>query len=114
MKFTVNGKEYNAAPFDFNAVCDLEDAGFSMDEFGAKQMKAMRAYFALSSGLSVQEAGREMNTHVVNGGTLGSLAEAMGKELDKSDFFRALKEGANTEDSANQEAESKEAPEGKN
>ena len=110
-KIVINEKEYTPVPFDFNTVCDLEDAGFSLEEFDGKQMKAMRAYFALCAGMTADRAGKEINEHILNGGNLGALAEIMGEELQKSDFFRALQKGAKEETAENPEEENQKAEE---
>lgn len=101
-KFTVNEKEYTAKPFDFNLVCDLEDCGFALEEFGEKRMKAVRAYFAISAGMSVEQAGKEIEQHYVKGGTLADVIGAMSEEMEKSDFFRALFKAAEEKAPENQ------------
>jgi hypothetical protein len=88
--FTVNNKEYEAKPFDFNLVCDLEDMGVPMQDLGNKQTKAIRSYFAICANITAEQAGKEINEHIVGGGDMGSIANALGKEIDKSDFFRTL------------------------
>lgn len=89
-RFTVNGKEYTAKAFDFNLVCDLEDMGISLEQAGTKPMSMVRAYFALCAGMSVPVAGKEMEKHVMSGGTLEDVTISMSKEMEISDFFRAL------------------------
>lgn len=101
-KFVVNEKEYVAKPFDFNMICDLEDCGFDMSELGNKMLKAARAYFAICSGLTPEQAGKEIEQHVIHGGNLTGVMDAMRSEMDASDFFRALLKG--------QEAEAQEIP----
>lgn len=88
--FTVNKKGYKAKPFDFNLVCDLEDMGISMREMNKKQMATMRAYFALCAGMSNEQAGKEMEAHVIAGGNFEEISTVLNEEMDKSDFFRAL------------------------
>lgn len=110
-KIVINGKEYTPVPFDFNTVCDLEDAGFSLEEFDVKQMKAVRAYFALCAGLSAEQAGREINEHVLKGGNLTGIGEALREELDKSDFFRALQKGTEEKTAEDPEEENQETEE---
>lgn len=88
--FKVNGTEYNAKPFDFNLVCDLEDMGVSLDDMGTKKMSAIRGYFALCAGEDKEFAGKEINEHFINGGEIDGIVGAMSKEMEASDFFRAL------------------------
>ena len=107
-KFEINGKEYTAKAFGFNLMCDLEDMGVPMQRAGEKNFKFMRSYFSLCSGLSEEEAGQEMEMHIINGGTFEKLSDALSDEMDKSDFFRALMEG---QESKNPESEEKTAKE---
>lgn len=88
--FIINGNEYKAKPFDFNMVCDMEDMGVALGEFGKKQMASMRAYFAICANRSTQFAGKEIEEHIIKGGTMEELATVMSEELEKSDFFLAL------------------------
>lgn len=88
--FTVNGKRYNAKPFDFNTVCDLEDSGVALTEMSKKPMSMARAYFAICLGGDTEKAGQEIQAHVVNGGNLNEIYTIMGEEMNESDFFQAL------------------------
>ena len=88
--FTVNGKRYVAKPFDFNTVCDLEDNGVSLTQMKEKPMSMVRAYFALCFNGSKEDAGKEIQAHVISGGDFNDLYEAMGQEMSESDFFQAL------------------------
>lgn len=93
-KFTINEKEYNAVPFDFNTVCDLEDLGISIEKIADKPVNTMRGYLAICGGMTVSEAGKEISEHIIKGGNLDGLSDAMSAELDNSDFFRTLTQGA--------------------
>lgn len=90
--FTINEKEYRAKEFDFNLVCDLEDMGISLEQAERKPMSMARAYFALCAGKGRIFAGKEIETHLVGGGSLDGLMDAMSDEMERSDFFRSLKE----------------------
>ena len=103
--FSINGVIYTAKPFDFNTVCDLEDAGVSLDAIQKKPMGTVRAYFTVCSGGDPVRAGKELQAHMVNGGTFNGIMDAMAKELEVSDFFRALSERQTEETSENQTAE---------
>lgn len=106
--FTINGTEYKAKPFDFNLVCDLEDMGISLEEMGNKRMSMVRAYFAICAGKGSEFAGKELNSHFVNGGKFDNIVEAMNKEMEISDFFQTLIKGAETETAAGKTEERKE------
>ena len=88
--FIVNGKEYTAKPFNFNTVCDLEDSGVSLANIKDKPMSAVRAYFTLCYPGSKESAGEEIGKHLMGGGDMQGIIEAMNKEMEESDFFRAL------------------------
>ena len=88
--FKINKKEYNAKPFDFNLVCDLEDMGVPMQEMGKKRMSATRAYLALCGGMSNEAAGKEIEQHIIAGGNLEEISQTLSDEMEKSDFFRTL------------------------
>ncbi len=106
--FTVNGKEYKAKPFDFNLVCDLEDMGIPLEQAGNKPMSMVRAYFGLCSGKNKEFAGKEMEEHIIGGGTFDGIMSAMSEEMEKSDFFRNLNKKAETETTEDEgEAEKK-------
>lgn len=88
--FKINGKEYKAKPFDFNLICDLEDMGISLKSAGKKPMAMIRAYFAFCAEVSKDVAGKELELHMINGGSFDEIANAMSNEMENSDFFRTL------------------------
>ncbi len=88
--FTVNGKEYRAKEFDFNLMCDFEDMGISIADMSKKPMAVVRAYFALCTGRDKDFAGKEMEAHLINGGSFDDVVNAMNDAMEKSDFFRSL------------------------
>ena len=96
--FVINGKRYKAKPFDFNTVCDLEDNGVSLAEMAKKPMSMARAYFSLCYRGTKEDAGKEIQEHVINGGNFTDLYEAMGAEMNESGFFQALNKGEGEED----------------
>lgn len=100
--FKVNGRDYIAREFDFNLVCDLEDMGLSMEAMADKPMSMVRAYFGICSGLSRDEAGKEMEAHLIGGGNLDDVMDAMSEKLEKSDFFQNLSKTEKTEVTENQ------------
>lgn len=95
--FTVNEKEYKAKAFDFNMVCDLEDMGISAAEVGGRKITLVRAYFAICSGKGKENAGKELEQHFIKGGNLDELVSVLTKEMEESDFFRALNKTAEAE-----------------
>ena len=90
--FTLNGVIYKAVPFDFNMMCELEDAGLSLAEVAKKPMLMARLYVSKCINGTVDEAGELINQHVIGGGNLAEILEIVGSEITESDFFRALTE----------------------
>ena len=89
-RFTVNGVTYTAKPFDFDMVCDLEDMGVTFERIDKTPMSLIRAYFAICANMSKERAAALIQNHMINGGKLDDVTSAMSKEMENSDFFRAL------------------------
>lgn len=96
-KITVNGKKYTAKAFDFNTICELEDMGVALQDAQKKPMSVARAYFAVCAGLDADDAGKELEQHIIGGGKFDEIINTMTKEMEKSDFFQALGKKAETE-----------------
>ena len=88
--FSINGKLYRAVPVTFNTIADLEDMGVSLTDMQKRPMATVRAYFALCAGGDADYAGNEIQAHIIAGGKLDSLFEALAAEMEDSDFFRSL------------------------
>lgn len=86
--FTINNKKYIAKPVDFNMVCDFEDMGLAFTDIEKKTTSFIRAYLAICGGISNESAGKEIEKHIMNGGTLEDVALALMNEVQNSDFFR--------------------------
>lgn len=87
-KIEINGKTYDAAEIDFNAMCDLEEMGISLFEADNKGLSSLRAYLALSMGATTREAGAEIGEHIANGGNLDDLNKAFSEAVKESVFFK--------------------------
>lgn len=88
--FIVNDKEYNAKPFDFNMICDFEDMGVALKAGGTT---TIRGYLALCGNMTLEEAGKELSEQFIKYENLDSINEAMGTEMEESDFFQTLVKG---------------------
>jgi hypothetical protein len=88
--FTINSKKYLPAEVDFNFICDLEDMGIEIKDFASKPMAVARAYFALCAKIDIENAGKEIQKHIINGGKLDELYDSLSEAVEKSDFFQAL------------------------
>lgn len=90
--FVVNGVTYVAKPFDFDTVCELEHMGVDFREIDKTPMSLIRAYFAICADTTKEQAAALFENHIINGGKFDDVTSAMSKEMDASDFFRALSE----------------------
>lgn len=72
----INGKTYAPIEIDFNAMCAMEDMGVSIFDDNSKGLSSIRAYFALMSGLSLADAGNELNAHMKSGRSFEELTDA--------------------------------------
>lgn len=106
--FEINGKEYNARPFDFNLMCDFEDKGIQLEEMSRKSRAVLRAYFALCAGIGLEEAGEELENHFIGGGDFSDIQEVFGKEMEMSSFFQSIIKRAEKENATVTESEEEE------
>lgn len=88
--FTVNGKEYKAKELTYNALCRLEDFGVSMSDVQAKAFSFIRGYIAYCGDIEPEEAGKEIEAHVVKTGSLDAISSAIEKAVENSGFFQAF------------------------
>lgn len=89
----INGKEYKIPEITFNVVCDLEDLGISLAEFQKKPIGAIRGFVALAMKGDLEQAGKELEQHIINGGNFEEITKEVGDAIQESDFFRSLQEG---------------------
>ena len=104
-RFEINGKEYIAKAFDFNLMCDIEDMGLSISDMGKKNMSFTRAYFSLCAGQGKEISGKELEQHMINGGSIDDFVSVMNEEMEKSDFFRSLNKTEETENAEDKKEE---------
>lgn len=88
--FTVNGVKYTAKEFSYNVICDLEEMGVQLSDFGTKPMSMVRAYLSICAGKDADFAGKEIEEHIIKGGSLEDIMNAISDAMDKSGFFQAL------------------------
>lgn len=105
--FTINNKRYKAPVFDFNTVCDFEEAGISLADAKNKPMSMIRMYFTLLFDGDKEAAGKELEQHMINGGTFEELTNAMIKEMNESRFFQAIAKTPAPEDETGTEEKTK-------
>lgn len=90
----INGKTYEPAKIDFNAMCQMEEFGVSIFDSDSKGLSALRAYFALTSGMTLTEAGAEIGQHLSKGGSLEDLNDAFSKAVKDAIFFLTAQRNA--------------------
>lgn len=88
--FLINNKRYVAKEFTFGAVRQLESNGLSLTDIQNKPMTLAAAYLAFCAGISINAADEEIQNHVLNGGDLDGIFEAVTDAMNDSRFFQAL------------------------
>lgn len=101
-EIVINGKAYPAKDITFNTVCQFEDMGIPMSEIESKSIMFIRAYAAMCMGKKVDQAGEEIEKHIMNGGSMEDLAEVLRQAVEESGFFQALSKRAESTDSESQ------------
>lgn len=89
-KFTLNGKTYFAKKFTFNMICDMDEMGIDVDRAMQRPLILARVYIAICGGITLEEAGNEIEKHMISGGTMDEIGEVIKKEVVESDFFRSM------------------------
>lgn len=98
-RIVINGKGYPTKEITFNTVCQFEDMGVPMSDIEAKSIMFIRAYAAMCMGVKADQAGEEIEKHILNGGTMEELADVLRQAVEESGFFQALSKRAETADS---------------
>lgn len=86
----INNKSYKALPMSFNTICELEALGVDLTKIESNYMQTMRAYLSLCMKCSLEDAGKELEKHFINGGDLDEFSEEFQKAVEQSGFFQAL------------------------
>lgn len=101
-EIVINGKAYPAKDITFNTVCQFEDMGIPMSEIESKSIMFIRAYAAMCMGKKADQAGEEIEKHIMNGGSMEELAEVLRQAVEESGFFQALSKRAEATGSESQ------------
>lgn len=86
-RISLNDKEYNLE-IDFNGICKLAEYGIDIYD-RTSPFVLIRGIVALAVG-DLEQAGDEIQRHIVNGGDFGKLAEETTACLEDSGFFQAM------------------------
>ena len=99
--FKLNGRVYKAREVDFNFVAMLGENGISVTDITKKILPSLRVYVAFCMNSDdLEMAGSEINLHIINGGALDDISAVFVEKLNDSDFFQALSNRTNNEESA--------------
>lgn len=90
LNFVINGKGYIAKDLGFDAMCVFEQLGAPIELLAERGMSTIRAYFVYCSGLTTEEATEEIESHVMNDGSLEALSGAFAEKLLESRFFQKM------------------------
>ena len=106
-EIVINNHVYKPAEIDFNAVCMFEEMGIPISNAKGRDMSLLRAYLALCMNKPAENAGAELEAHVLSGGDISELASTLAEAIDESGFFRALRKETEKETPAQEEKRAK-------
>ena len=89
-KMIINNKNYTIPELNFNTICTLEEMGISLTDMDKKILSTVRGFLALAMNGDYEKAGKEMEEHLENGGSLDEMLEEINKAVEESGFFQAL------------------------
>lgn len=90
MYVIINGNKYNIPEMNFDAVCELEEAGVNIlgtDRSNMKLATMARGLTAWIMGVDVQTASKELEAHIANGGNIVDIITRTTEAMRKSGFF---------------------------
>ena len=108
MKFTINGKEYEGAKYDFNTHCEFDALGVNVLNIQSNPLPVLRAYLSICSGMDLIACGKELEAHLIKGGSLAEVMALLTKEITSSDFFIAITKRENQKEAQEEEKETPE------
>ena len=86
----INKKIYKIPELNYNTICTLEEMGISLTDMDKKILSTVRGFLALAMNGDYEKAGKEMEEHLRNGGSLDETLEEINKAVEESGFFQAL------------------------
>lgn len=87
---TINEREYEIPQVNFDAICELEEAGVKLVGVNAKDMKLLSTIRGLAAwimGVDTATASHELEEHILGGGDITEIMTAFMREAEKSGFF---------------------------
>lgn len=92
--FVINNKRYVAKELTFGAIRQFENNGLSLSDISNKPMSLASNYLAFCSAMNIDAADNEIQEHVINGGSLEGVFDAVMGAMNESRFFQALNKKA--------------------
>lgn len=89
-KVIINGQEYTVPELTFNEVCRLEERGIyllNMDPKDRKVASMLRGFVAWITDTSPEVASNLLQEHIMNGGRIDDIANAVSEAFEESGFF---------------------------
>ena len=92
---TINGNRYDIPEVTFDTICQLEENGvylLNMDKKNPKLATMIRGLVAWIMGVEPEEASKEIQEHIQNGGDIGEILRRVTEAVASSGFFGKQKE----------------------
>lgn len=86
----INDKNYTMPELNFNTMCQLEDMGISLTEMDKKVLTTVRGFLALAMDGDHEKAGKELQLHLENGGSMDHIVQEINHAVEESGFFQAM------------------------
>ena len=101
-EMTINNKTYVIAEVGYDLLDHLNMNDLSIEDLNNKnrRISMVTVFVSYVMHCSRDAANREITQHIINGGNLGELVEAMMKALENSRFFTAMMRTAEAEETA--------------
>ena len=86
---TINSKEYKVPEINFGAICKLEKLGVNFNDIEGQTFNFICGLVAYTIGADMNKAGKEIDEHISNGGSIQDFMPLI-KVVTDSDFFQNL------------------------
>ena len=85
----INSKEYKVPEINFGAICKLEKLGVNFNDIESQTFNFICGLVAYTIDGSMEKAGKEIDEHIKNGGSVDNF-NVLIKAVTDSDFFQNL------------------------
>lgn len=90
----INGKTYAIPTVDFSVIAKLEEYGIELKNMDKRPLGFVAGMVAVAMNCSYDDALKEINEHLKNGGDLKEISAEANEAIQKSDFFKKGAESA--------------------